>query len=178
VRTPGLWEFEFGITLRELVYDWAGGPLEGRRVKAVIPGGISMPVLTDAELDVKMGFDDLAKAGSGLGTACAIVMDDRCDMVKASENIAHFFAEESCGQCTPCREGCHWLEKIYRRIDRGEGTPSDLDLLGSLFGNIEGRTICALADAAVWPLRSILVKFRPEFEARVAPRAPAAVGVA
>jgi NADH-quinone oxidoreductase subunit F len=171
VKTPGLWEFEFGITVRELVYEWGGGPLPGRTIKAVIPGGLSMPVLTDAELDVKMGFDELAKAGSGLGTACAIVMDDTCDMVEASENIAHFFADESCGQCTPCREGCHWLEKIYRRIHEGRGDPADLDLLASLFVNIEGRTICALADAAVWPLRSILKKFRPEFEARLAKRA-------
>jgi NADH-quinone oxidoreductase subunit F len=168
VKTPGVWEFEFGITLRELIHDYGGGPLPGRTIKAVIPGGLSMPVLTADELDVKMGFDDLAKIGSGLGTACAIVMDDRCDMVEASENIAHFFADESCGQCTPCREGCHWLEKIYRKINRGEGEPADLDLLNSLFPNIEGRTICALADAAVWPLRSILKKFRPEFEAKIA----------
>jgi NADH-quinone oxidoreductase subunit F len=169
VRTPGLWEFEPGITLRELVYGYGGGPLEGRRVKAVIPGGLSMPVLSDAELDVKMGFDDLAKAGSGLGTACAIVMDDSCDMVAASVNIAHFFADESCGQCTPCREGCHWLEKILERILHGEGVPADLDLMESLYTGIEGRTICALADAAVWPLRSILRKFKDEFLAKMPP---------
>ncbi len=178
VATPGLWEFEAGITLRELVYGYGGGPLPGRKVKAVIPGGLSMPVLTDAELDVKMGFDDLVKAGSGLGTACAIVMDDTCDMVEASINIAHFFAHESCGQCTPCREGCHWLEKILVRIRDGEGQPSDLDLMESLYRNIEGRTICALADAAVWPLRSILRKFRTEFFARIRPAPePAAAGV-
>ncbi|MHC5012245.1 MAG: NADH-quinone oxidoreductase subunit NuoF, partial [Planctomycetota bacterium] len=106
VKNPGVWEFEFGITVKDLVYDYAGGPLDGRKIKAVIPGGLSMPVLKDEELDVPMGFDDLVKVGSGLGTACAIVMDDSCDMVEASENIAHFFAEESCGQCTPCREGC------------------------------------------------------------------------
>jgi NADH-quinone oxidoreductase subunit F len=167
VKKPGVWEFEFGITVRELLYDYAGGPLDGRKFKAVIPGGVSMPVLLDDELDVKMGFDDLVKAGSGLGTACAIVMDDSVDMVEASENIAHFFADESCGQCTPCREGCHWLEKIYRRINAGEGTEADLDLLEHLFPQIEGRTICALADAAVWPLRSILKKFRHEFEAKL-----------
>jgi NADH-quinone oxidoreductase subunit F len=174
VKNPGLWEFEFGITVRELVYGWAGGPREGRRVKAVIPGGLSMPVLRDDELDVPMGFDELAKVKSGLGTACAIVMDDACDMVEASENIAHFFAEESCGQCTPCREGCHWLEKIYRRINAGEGTEEDLQLLDRLFPGIEGRTICALADAAVWPLRSILHKFRPEFEAKLRQAEPVA----
>jgi NADH-quinone oxidoreductase subunit F len=126
-----------------------------------------MPVLRDDELDVKMGFDDLVKVGSGLGTACAIVMDDSCDLVEASVNIAHFFADESCGQCTPCREGCHWLEKILERILHGEGTPADLDLMESLYTGIEGRTICALADAAVWPLRSILRKFRQEFLARM-----------
>lgn len=168
VRNPGLWEFEFGITVRELVYDYAGGPLDGRTIKAVIPGGISMPVLTGDALDVKMGFDELVKAGSGLGTACAIVMDDTVDMVEACRNIAHFFADESCGQCTPCREGCHWLEKIYRRIGEGKGTHADLDLLEHLFPRIEGRTICALADAAVWPLRSILETFRSEFEAKLA----------
>ncbi len=175
VKNPGVWEFEFGITARQLIYDYAGGPLEGRSIKAVIPGGLSMPVLTDEELDVKMGFDDLVKVGSGLGTACAIVMDDTVDMVEACENIAHFFADESCGQCTPCREGCHWLEKIYRRINAGKGTEADLDLLEHLFPQIEGRTICALADAAVWPLRSILKKFRHEFEAKLA-TAPAAAG--
>jgi NADH-quinone oxidoreductase subunit F len=169
IVNPGVWEFEFGITLRELLYDYAGGPREGRRIKAVIPGGLSMPVLTEDELDVKMGFDDLKKAGSGLGTACAIVMDDACDMVKACENIAHFFADESCGQCTPCREGCHWLEKIFHRFDAGEGTCADLDLLENLFRQIEGRTICALADAAVWPLRSIVRKFRHEFVAKMSP---------
>jgi NADH-quinone oxidoreductase subunit F len=167
VKNPGLWEFEFGITVRELIYDYAGGPLDGRTIKAVIPGGLSMPVLTDDELDVKMGFDDLVKAGSGLGTGTAIVMDDSVDMVDACENIAHFFADESCGQCTPCREGCHWMEKIFKRIKSGEGTPADLDLLEHLFVNIEGRTICALADAAVWPLRSILRKFRHEFLAKM-----------
>ena len=126
-----------------------------------------MPVLTDDELDVPMGFDSLVKVGSGLGTATAIVMDDACDMVAACENIAHFFADESCGQCTPCREGCHWMEKIFRRIQAGEGSPADLDLLEDLFVNIEGRTICALADAAVWPLRSIIRKFRGEFLAKM-----------
>jgi NADH-quinone oxidoreductase subunit F len=183
VRTPGVWEFEFGITLRQLVYDYGGGPLPGRTVKAVIPGGLSMPVLREGELDVAMGFDELAKAGSGLGTACAIVMDDTCDMVEASANIAHFFADESCGQCTPCREGCHWMEKIYHKILEGRGETRDLELLASLFPNIEGRTICALADAAVWPLRSILVKFRGEFEAKIAAAqravaAPAGIGAA
>jgi NADH-quinone oxidoreductase subunit F len=175
VRTPGLWEFEAGITLRELVYGYGGGPLPGRTVKAVIPGGLSMPVLTDAELDVKMGFDDLVKAGSGLGTACAIVMDDTCDMAEACVNIAHFFSHESCGQCTPCREGCHWMEKIFRRIADGEGQPADLDLLERIFPNVEGRTICALADAAVWPLRSIVRKFRAELLSKMTP-APAPAG--
>ena len=177
VKTPGCWEFEAGITLRELVYVYGGGPLPGRRIKAVIPGGLSMPVLTESELDVKMGFDDLVKVGSGLGTACAIVMDDSCDLVEASINIAHFFAHESCGQCTPCREGCHWLEKILQRIFDGDGQESDLTLMENLYKNIEGRTICALADAAVWPLRSILKKFRPEFTAKMS-KAPSVVGAA
>jgi NADH-quinone oxidoreductase subunit F len=167
VKNPGVWEFEFGITVRELIYDYAGGPLDGRSVKAVIPGGLSMPVLKADELDVAMGYDALVKVGSGLGTATAIVMDDSCDMVEACENIAHFFADESCGQCTPCREGCHWMEKIFKRILGGEGTPADIDLLENLFVNIEGRTICALADAAVWPLRSIVRKFRHEFLAKM-----------
>ncbi len=167
IKTPGCWEFEFGITVRELIEQYGGGALEGRTIKAVIPGGLSMPVLTADELDVPMGFDALVKVGSGLGTGTAIVMDDACDMVEACENIAHFFADESCGQCTPCREGCHWMEKIFTRIKAGDGTPADLDLLERLFINIEGRTICALADAAVWPLRSILRKFRHEFLAKM-----------
>ena len=167
IKNPGVWEFEFGITVRELIEQYGGGALDGRKIKAVIPGGLSMPVLTADELDVPMGFDALVKVGSGLGTATAIVMDDNCDMVEACENIAHFFADESCGQCTPCREGCHWMEKIFARIKSGEGTPADLDLLEHLFVNIEGRTICALADAAVWPLRSILRKFRHEFLAKM-----------
>ncbi|HVG93762.1 MAG TPA: NADH-ubiquinone oxidoreductase-F iron-sulfur binding region domain-containing protein, partial [Planctomycetota bacterium] len=175
VRNPGLWEFEPGITLRELVYGYGGGPLPGRKVRAVIPGGLSMPVLRDEELDVKMGFEELVRAGSGLGTGTAIVMDDSCDMVEASVNIAHFFAHESCGQCTPCREGCHWMEKVLRRIAAGDGQASDLDLLETMFKGIEGRTICALADAAVWPVRSIVRKFRGDFLARMAP-APAAAG--
>jgi NADH-quinone oxidoreductase subunit F len=175
VRNPGLWEFEPGITLRELVYGYGGGPLPGRKVRAVIPGGLSMPILRDEELDVKMGFEELVRAGSGLGTGTAIVMDDSCDMVEASVNIAHFFAHESCGQCTPCREGCHWMEKVLRRIAAGDGQASDLDLLETMFKGIEGRTICALADAAVWPVRSIVRKFRGDFLARMAP-APAAAG--
>jgi NADH-quinone oxidoreductase subunit F len=175
VKNPGLWEFEFGITLKELIYDYAGGPLDGHQIKAVIPGGLSMPVLTAEELDVKMGFDDLVAVGSGLGTGTAIVMDDSCDMVEACENIAHFFADESCGQCTPCREGCHWMEKIFAKIKSGEGTPADVDLLENLFVNIEGRTICALADAAVWPLRSIVRKFRHEFLAKMPGHEDAAV---
>ncbi|MDJ0973900.1 MAG: NADH-quinone oxidoreductase subunit NuoF [Planctomycetota bacterium] len=174
IKTPGCWEFEFGITVKELLYDYAGGPLDGREIKAVIPGGLSMPVLTADELDVPMGFDDLVKVGSGLGTACAIVMDDTCCMVEASENIAHFFADESCGQCTPCREGCHWMEKIFKKFNANQGTRSDLDLLEGLFVNIEGRTICALADAAVWPLRSIIRKFRHEFVAKMTPEEQAA----
>lgn len=174
VKTPGCWEFEFGITARQLIYDYAGGPLDGRTIKAVIPGGLSMPVLKEDELDVPMGFDDLVKVGSGLGTACAIVMDDSCCMIEACENIAHFFADESCGQCTPCREGCHWMEKIFKRFMAGQGTRADLDLLEGLFVNIEGRTICALADAAVWPLRSIIRKFRHEFVAKMSPEEQAA----
>ncbi len=169
VKNPGVWEFEFGITVKELLYDYAGGPADGRSIKAVIPGGLSMPVLKGDELDVPMGFDDLVKVESGLGTACAIVMDDTCDMVEAAENIAHFFADESCGQCTPCREGCHWMEKIFRKFNANQGTRAELDLLESLFVNIEGRTICALADAAVWPLRSIIRKFRDEFVAKMTP---------
>jgi NADH-quinone oxidoreductase subunit F len=168
VKNPGLWEFEPGITLRELVYGYGGGPLPGRTIRGVIPGGISMPILLEGELDVKMGFDELLKAGSGLGTGTAIVMDDSCDMVEACVNIAHFFGHESCGQCTPCREGCHWMEKVFRRIADGDGQPSDLDLLESLFKGIEGRTICFLADAAVWPVRSIVRKFRGDFLAKMA----------
>jgi NADH-quinone oxidoreductase subunit F len=138
-----------------------------RPLKAVVPGGISVPVLRAEDCDVRLDFDSLVKAGSALGSAGIMVMDSSTDMVRALARTAHFFAHESCGQCTPCRQGCGWMESILERILAGHGTRSDLDTLLDVANNIEGNTICALGDAAAWPVQSYLKRFRGEFEAMV-----------
>jgi NADH-quinone oxidoreductase subunit F len=157
-----------GISLKELIYDICGGIPGGKAIKAVIPGGSSMPPLTADEVDVAMMDEDsLSKIGSHIGTAGVMVMDEDTDIVKITKRIAHFYHHESCGQCTPCREGTGWMEKILDRILKGDATSKDLDLLVSVANNIEGRTICALGDAAAWPVRGFVTKFRADFEARV-----------
>jgi NADH-quinone oxidoreductase subunit F len=134
-------------------------------LKAVIPGGSSMPVLPgDVMMDLTMDYDSIAKAGSGLGSGAVIVMDETVCMVKTLERLSYFYHEESCGQCTPCREGTGWLYRIVHRIEHGQGRPEDLDLLLSVGDNIAGRTICALGEAAVWPVQGMLKNFRAEFE--------------
>ncbi|MCL4810709.1 MAG: hypothetical protein KJ062_23360, partial [Thermoanaerobaculia bacterium] len=142
----------------------------GRKVKAVIPGGSSAPMLTGEEImDVPMDFDGVAAAGSMLGSAAVIVMDETTDMPLALKNIAKFYAHESCGQCTPCREGCPWLLKMLRRIVTGHGKPADVDLLLQVAGQMgNGMTICVFADAAIAPVLSAIPKFRAEFDAYVA----------
>jgi NADH-quinone oxidoreductase subunit F len=130
-------------------------------------------VLRAAECEVNLDFDSLARAGSALGSAGIMVMDSSTDMVRALARTAHFFAHESCGQCTPCREGCGWMERLLGRIEQGRAAPEEIDLLLDVANNIEGNTICALGDAAAWPVQSYLKKFRDEFEARL--RRPAAV---
>jgi NADH-quinone oxidoreductase subunit F len=167
VKRPGVFEATMNTTLKELVYDYAGGPPEGRKVKAVIPGGSSVPILLPDQLDVPASFDHIAKAGSMLGSAAIIVMDDSTCMVWAAENLLHFYRHESCGKCTPCREGTDWLHKILRRLERGEGTMADIDLLDNVASNIFGKTLCAFGDAAATPVLTTVQHFRAEFEAHV-----------
>ena len=168
VKRPGVYEAPMGLPLKELIHDLGGGMLRADRpLKACIPGGSSVPVLAAAECDVALDFDSLAKAGSALGSAGIMVMDSSTCMVKALLRIAHFYAHESCGQCTPCREGTGWLERVLARIEGGQGRLEDVDLLKSVADNIEGNTICALGDAAAWPVQSFVKKFRDEFVAHV-----------
>ncbi|HXH05935.1 MAG TPA: NADH-quinone oxidoreductase subunit NuoF [Vicinamibacterales bacterium] len=167
VRRPGVYEASMHTTLAALVYDYAGGPPEGRRVKAVIPGGSSVPVLLPDQLDVPASFDAVQKAGSLLGSAGIIVMDDTTCMVWAAENLLHFYRHESCGKCTPCREGTDWLLRLLQRVERGEGRASDLDLLEDVAANIAGKTLCAFGDAAATPVLSTLRLFRDEYAAHV-----------
>lgn len=167
VERPGIYELPSGTPLREILYDHCGGIWKGRQLKAVIPGGSSVPVFTADEIDVAMDFDSVAKAGSLLGSAGIIVMDDHTCMVRTLEVIARFYHHESCGQCTPCREGTGWLHKVLKRLERGAGTEGDLDLLLSLSDNMMGNTICVLADAAAMPTKSFVTKFRDEFAEHV-----------
>ncbi len=164
VEKPGNYELPLGIPFKELL-DIAGGVRGGRKLKAVIPGGSSVPVLRAEDImDLTMDFDTLKKAGSGLGTGAMVVMDETTCMVKMLRRISRFYYAESCGQCTPCREGTGWLYRMLTRIVEGEGKPSDLDMLLSVANKIEGHTICALGDAAAWPVQSFLKRFRHEFE--------------
>jgi NADH-quinone oxidoreductase subunit F len=164
VNKPGNFEVPLGTPFKKLL-EMAGGVRNGHKLKAVIPGGSSMPVLpAEIMMDLNMDFDSVQKAGSYLGTGAIIVMDETTCMVKALERLSYFYYEESCGQCTPCREGTGWLYRIIHRIEHGEGRPEDLDLLLDLCGNIAGRTICALGDAAAWPVQGFLKHYRAEFE--------------
>lgn len=167
VNRPGVYELPSGVSVDELINDVAQGIRGGKKLKALIPGGSSTPVLRADQLEgVSMDSDSLREAGSMMGTAGMIVMDEDTDMVDALWRIAHFYHHESCGQCTPCREGTGWLEKVLLKIKNGEGTIRDLDLLLDVTTQMEGRTICALADAAAWPVRHTINRFRDEFEAR------------
>jgi len=171
VKRPGNYEAPLGLPLRELIYELGGGMLhDDRPLKAVIPGGSSVPVLRADECDVDMDFDSLAAKGTLLGSAAVIVMDSSTCMVRAARNVARFYAHESCGQCTPCREGCGWLERVFGRIENGRATSSDVDLIASIADNIQGNTICALGDAAAMPARAFVQKFRGEFEAKISKR--------
>ncbi|HHH46536.1 MAG TPA: NADH oxidoreductase (quinone) subunit F [Thiotrichales bacterium] len=164
VQRPGNYEIPLGTPFPELL-EMAGGVREGRKLKAVIPGGSSMPVLpADIIMNCTMDYDSLAQAGSALGSGGMIVMDDSTCMVKALLRISRFYYAESCGQCTPCREGCGWMYRVIKRIHDGQGRPEDLELLESAAGHIEGHTICAFGDAAAWPVQSFLRHFREEFQ--------------
>lgn len=168
VNKPGNYEIGMGTPFAELL-EMAGGIREGRKFKACIPGGSSVPVLpAQIMMDVTMDYDSIAKAGSMLGAGSVIIMDDTVCMVKALERLSYFYFEESCGQCTPCREGTGWLYRIVHRIERGLGSQADLDLLLDLSENIAGRTICALGDAAATPVASFIKHFRDEFDYHIA----------
>ena len=167
VERPGVYELPMGTSLREIVYEHAGGIPGGRALKAVIPGGASMPVFTADEIDVAMDMDSVQKAGSFLGSAGIMVMDDTVCMVWALQTLEQFFHHESCGQCTPCREGTGWLHRILTRLETGQGSQRDVDLLLAVANNMQGNTICALADAAAMPTRAFVTKYRAEFEEHV-----------
>jgi len=164
VEKPGNYEIPLGTPFATLL-EMAGGMKGGRKIKAVIPGGSSMPVLPgDVMMATDMDYDSIAKAGSMLGSGAVIVMDETRCMVKSLLRLSYFYYEESCGQCTPCREGTGWLYRIVNRIEHGEGRPEDLAMLNSIADNIQGRTICALGDAAAMPVRAFLKHFHEEFE--------------
>jgi NADH-quinone oxidoreductase subunit F len=170
VNRPGNFELPLGIPFRELL-EIAGGVRDGNALKAVIPGGSSVPVLpAEAIMDCNMDYDSLRKAGSAVGSAAVIVMDETTCMVRVLERITRFYKAESCGQCTPCREGTGWMNRVVRRILDGEGRSEDLDLLVGVANQIEGHTICALGDAAAWPVQSFVRHFRHEFEYMIANR--------
>ena len=167
VELPGNYEIPLGTPFSKLL-EIAGGVRAGRQLKAVIPGGSSAPILpASIMMDCTMDYDSIAKAGSMLGSGAVIVLDDSRCMVKSLQRLSYFYMHESCGQCTPCREGTGWLSRMVDRVENGQGRPSDLDLLNSVADNIQGRTICALGDAAAMPVRAMIKHFRPEFEYHV-----------
>jgi NADH-quinone oxidoreductase subunit F len=177
IQRPGNYEIELGIPAREIVYGLAGGPPEGRELKAWFPGGSSSPVLTPAELDLPYSFEALQKGGSMLGTASIIVVDDSVSIPELALRTARFYHHESCGKCTPCREGTNWTVKMLERFVRGEATPMDLDIVASVQDNIMGHCLCVLGDSMAMPVGSMVAKFRQEFEdamtqARDAARGP------
>lgn len=168
VERPGNYEVPLGTSFAKLL-EMAGGMRGGRKLKAVIPGGSSAPVLpAQVIMETTMDYDAIAKAGSMLGSGAVIVMDETVCMVKALERLSYFYHEESCGQCTPCREGTGWLYRMMHRIEHGHGRPEDIDMLNNVSDNISGRTICALGDAAAMPVKSFVKHFRHEFEYHIA----------
>ena len=170
VNKPGVYELPTGILLTELIKDICGGVPNGKKIKAVIPGGSSMPPLRGDEIEgVRLDEESLKVLGTHIGTAGVMVMDEDTDIVAVTLRISKFYHHESCGQCTPCREGCGWMEKVLHRIQHGDATFSDIDLLYNVASNIEGNTICALGDAAAWPVKGFIEKFRADFEARCKP---------
>jgi len=169
VVRPGTFELPLGTPMREIIFEYAGGLRPGRTLKAVVPGGVSMPVLTaETAMQVMMDHDNLQKNGTLLGTGAIVVMDDTACMVRAALVIARFFRHESCGQCTQCREGTGWLHKLLVQVERGTARPSDLDTIDEVTKYMDGRTICALSDAAAWGTGWFVRRFRPEFEAHIA----------
>jgi NADH-quinone oxidoreductase subunit F len=164
VQRPGNYEVPLGVPVRDIIYGLGGGPPEGRDLKCFFPGGSSAPVLTKEHLDLPFTYEAMAKAGSMLGTASMIVVDDSQPLVPLALRLAEFYRHESCGKCVPCREGTNWTVKMLERIDQGEGTPMDLDILDQVQGNIMGNCLCVLGDSMAMPVASMLKHFRPEFE--------------
>jgi NADH-quinone oxidoreductase subunit F len=167
VKKPGVFEAAMDVTLRQLIFDYAGGMRDGRTLKAVIPGGSSTPVMLPNQIDVQASFDAIAKAGSMLGSAAIMALDDTTCMVWLAKNLLYFYRHESCGKCTPCREGADWLLKLLTRIEAGEGRMKDIELLLDVCKNIAGKTLCPFGDAEVAPVVSTIKHFRAEYEAHV-----------
>lgn len=168
INNPGVYELPTGTLLTDLIYKYGGGVPGNKKIKCIIPGGTSMPPIRGDQIEgLKMDAESLKAVGSAIGTAGIIVMDEDTDLLKVLTRITKFYHHESCGQCTPCREGTGWMLKVLRRIENGEGIKADLDLLIDIANNIEGHTICALGDAAAWPVKFTIERFRDEFEAKV-----------
>jgi NADH-quinone oxidoreductase subunit F len=167
VNRPGNYELPLGTTLREVIFQHGQGIADGRTLKAIIPGGSSVPVFTPDQLDVQLDFDSVQAAGSYLGSAAVIVVDERACMVQLALRAEKFYMHESCGKCTPCREGTRWLVQLLDKIEAGDGTQADLDLVVEVCGRIEGKSLCALGDFAVWCVGSYVEKFRDEFQRHV-----------
>ena len=167
VQRPGNYEVELGITAREIVYGLAGGPLPGREIKCWFPGGSSAPVLLPEDLDRPYTFESMAEAGSMLGSGAIIVVDDSVPIVGVALRLAEFYRHESCGKCVPCREGTNWTVKMLERLDRGEATPMDIEIISSVQENIIGNCLCVLGDSMAMPIGSMIKHFRPEFEAHI-----------
>jgi NADH-quinone oxidoreductase subunit F len=168
VQRPGNYEIELGVPSREIIYGLAGGPPEGRKVKCWFPGGSSSPVLTGDDLDIPYDFDSMAKAGTMLGSGAIIVVDDSTPILDVALKVAKFYRHESCGKCTPCREGTNWTVTMLERIESGEATPMDLEIMASVQEHIIGNCLCVLGDAMAMPIGSMIAKFRTEFEAHMA----------
>jgi len=164
IGKPGIYEIPLGMNMKKFIYEMAGGIPGGRKLKAVIPGGSSCPILSESEIDIAMDYDSVAKAGSMLGSGGMVVMDETTCMVDMARRIMHFYAHESCGWCIPCREGTSWLKKMLDRFHAGYGRNEDIDIVGELAKNMLGRTFCPLGDAAALPTISIVQKWRNEFE--------------
>jgi NADH-quinone oxidoreductase subunit F len=177
VRRPGNYEIELGMPAADIVYGLAGGPPEGRKVKCWFPGGSSAPLLTEEDLERPYDFDSMAEAGSMLGSGAIIVVDDSRPIMDVAMSVAKFYRHESCGKCTPCREGTNWTVKMLERVVRGDATPMDLDIVASVQENIIGHCLCVLGDSMAMPVGAMVKKFRGEFEeaieaARQAPAHP------
>jgi NADH-quinone oxidoreductase subunit F len=164
VRRPGNYEVELGMIAGDIVYGLAGGPEPGRKIKCWFPGGSSAPVLLEKDLELPYDFESMAQAGSMLGSAAIIVIDDSVPIVDVAMSVAHFYRHESCGKCTPCREGTNWTVKMLERIDNGDATPMDIEIMAQVQSNIIGNCLCVLGDSMAMPIGSMIEKFRPEFE--------------